>query len=118
MAKNETRRLLKKKITEDTNSFSALENIPAYAPANPTYDVAAGMAKQAAMQKAQAAEAQIEAARKAARDNAVAAEWDFHNFMLGAKLQVAAQFGDSSNELQALGLKKKSEYKTPKRKTE
>ena len=31
--------------------------------------------------------------------------------MTGAKIQVKAQFGDSSNELQAMGLKKKSEYK-------
>jgi hypothetical protein len=32
--------------------------------------------------------------------------------MLGAKNQVKAQFGDSSNEIQSLGLKKKSEYKS------
>ena len=35
--------------------------------------------------------------------------------MLGAKVQVNAQFGDSSNEVASLGVKKKSEYKSPAR---
>lgn len=48
------------------------------------------------------------------RDMAAIAEWEFQNFMLGAKLQVQAQYGDSSNEVQSLGLKKKSEYKRAK----
>jgi hypothetical protein len=32
--------------------------------------------------------------------------------MLGAKDQIVAQFGRDSNEAEAVGLKKKSEYKT------
>jgi hypothetical protein len=40
--------------------------------------------------------------------------WDFHYAVLEAKSQVKAQFGADSNELQAVGLKKKSEYKSPK----
>jgi hypothetical protein len=46
---------------------------------------------------------------------AVAAEWEFHNLMLGAKDQVIAQFGRDSNEVQAIGLKKSSERKAPQR---
>jgi hypothetical protein len=49
----------------------------------------------------------------AAMDAARAAEWAFHNAMLGVKDQVIAQFGKDSNEVQALGLKKKSERKAP-----
>jgi len=52
----------------------------------------------------------------AARDAATAAEWDFHNTMLAVKEQVIAQFGKNSDQVQALGLKKKSEYKAPTRK--
>ncbi len=63
----------------------------------------------------QAAEAQAAAALAAARDNAVAAEWEFHNLMLGAKDRVIAQFGRDSNEVQAIGLKKASERKAPTR---
>ncbi len=52
----------------------------------------------------------------AARDNEVAAQWAFHDRIIGAKTAVKAQFGDSSNEIQSMGLKKKSEYKSPKKK--
>lgn len=40
----------------------------------------------------------------------------FHDYMLGAKDQVKAQFGSSSNELQGLSIKKKSEYDKPTKK--
>jgi hypothetical protein len=53
---------------------------------------------------------------KAARDNATAAARAFHDAILQVKTQVRAQFGESSNELQSLGLKKKSERKSPSRK--
>jgi hypothetical protein len=116
MARFETRRLKPSLLTEDTDGFSALQDIPDYAPANADYSVANGSTAQTAMLKAQQSEAQAEAAYKAARDNSVAAEWDFHNFTLGAKKQVMAQYGDSSNQIQGLGLKKKTEYKTPSKK--
>lgn len=61
-------------------------------------------------------EAQKQADLDAARDDATAAEWDFHNGILGAKDQVIAQFGDDSNEVQGVGLKKKSDYKSPQTK--
>lgn len=51
----------------------------------------------------------------ASQDAAAAAEWCFHEAMLGAKEQVIAQYGKSSDQLQALGLKKKVEYKKPAR---
>ena len=47
----------------------------------------------------------------AARDNACAAEWAFHELLLVVKDQVRAQFGPSSNEWQSLGQKKKSEIR-------
>lgn len=46
----------------------------------------------------------------------VAAQWAFHNVILGAKQKVVAKFGDDSDEAQAVGLKKKSERAKPKRK--
>ena len=61
-------------------------------------------------------ETQAEAGWKAARDRAVKAEWTLHNLVLGSKNQVKAQYGDDSDEVNAVGLKKKSEYKRPVRK--
>jgi hypothetical protein len=44
------------------------------------------------------------------------AAWNLHNTMLAVKEQVIAQLGKRSNQVQALGLKKKTEYKKPVRK--
>jgi hypothetical protein len=114
MARNETVRLRLALLSDDAAAFAALQQINDYAPANTNYAVANGTTLQIALQAASNAEAQAEAAYKAARDNAVRAEWDFHNYVLGVKDQVAAQYGKSSDELQSLGLKKKTEYKPPK----
>jgi hypothetical protein len=69
----------------------------------------------AATQAAHDADVAAQTALAAARDAAVATEWDFHNTILGVKNQVVAQFGESSDELLALGLKKKTERKPPVR---
>jgi hypothetical protein len=45
------------------------------------------------------------------RDASRQAERRFHNAMLDAKTQVITQYGANSDEVQALGLKKRSEYK-------
>ena len=113
MAKDQTKRLKPAKIIENNTAYSALKSITRYEPSNADYSMANGDSLMSAMQRMQEAEAQAEAAYKAARDNANEAEWAFHNFILGAKNQVKAQFGVDSNELQSLGLKKKTEYKKP-----
>ena len=46
-----------------------------------------------------------------ARDKMVALQWQQHDWVLGARDQVAAKFGKSSDQYAATGLKKKSEYK-------
>jgi len=115
MAKNQTTRLKPSILQADEDGFAALENITAYAPANPAYAIAAITTAQTALEEARDAEAQAEAAAATARDRAVAKEWEFHNLMLGVKDQVIAQFGKDSDEVQAVGLKRKSEYKSPSR---
>lgn len=116
MADAKTRPLSPGQLQANLDVFAALKNIPGYSPANKDYEVADGDVLQAAMDAAQIKAAQDEATAKASRDDEVAAQWAFHDFILGTKDQVKAQFGDSSNETQALGLKKKSEYKSPTKK--
>jgi hypothetical protein len=116
MAKDQSKRVNSAVIETDKASFAALKAITNYAPANPTYATAAITTAQAELDAAQQAEAQTAAAAAAARDNAVAKEWAFHNLVLGAKDQVVAQFGRDSNEVQAVGLKKASEFKPRARK--
>ncbi len=113
MAEQNTRPLAPGTIQADLDAFAALKDIPGYTPSNPDYTVANGTTLKNSMDAAQEQSAQDAAAAAASRDDEVAAQWAFHDFVLGTKTQVKAQFGDSSNEIQALGLKKKSEYKSP-----
>ena len=116
MARDETRRLKPSVIQEDEDSFAGLKTITDYAPANQAYTVATiGTAKDE-MTAAREIEAQAIAALATARDNAVKAEWKFHNGMLGGKDQVTAQYGRNSNQVQVVNRKKTSEYKPRKRK--
>ena len=116
MAKNQTVRVRPTVLQEDLDALTALQAIANYTPANTAYAKTALAAKLTAMKTAQDAEVNAQNALDAARDTANAAEWDFHNALLGAKDQVLAQYGKDSDQIQALGLKKKSERKAPVRK--
>lgn len=111
MAKDQSKRVPKQVLAGDRDSFDGLKEIANYEPANPRYSLEALSSSETAMRNAQEAEARAEGALAVARDNAVAAEWAFHNQVLGMRDQVTAQFGRNSNEVQLVGLKKSSEYK-------
>jgi hypothetical protein len=111
MAKDETKRLKPSVLEADRSAFAALRAIDGYAPVNPSYTLKAISAAADKVDSTHQAEAQAAAAYDAARDDAVAAVWQFHNLMLGANDQVAAQFGRDSNQYQSLGKKKPSEFK-------
>lgn len=115
MAKNQTRRVASAVLSTDREAFDALQGITTYAPANAAYTVASIKAARDRMDDALRAATQADAAADAARAAATAAEWEFHNSMLGADVQVNAQFGSNSDEYASLGNKKKSEYKSPSR---
>lgn len=111
---NEAKRLTPVRIQADRDAFAALQAISGYAPANQAYAMTAITAASTALAAAQQAETQAAAAAAAARDDAARREWEFHELMLGVKDQVVAQYGKDSNEVQAIGLKKRSEYSRPK----
>lgn len=115
MAKDQSKRLNAASIEADKAAFAALQAVTNYAPANRDYALPALAAAQNELAATQQAEAQAAAALATARDVTVAKEWAFHNLLLGAKDQVVAQFGRDSNEVQAIGLKKVSEYKARQR---
>lgn len=115
MARNQSKRLPPVKIEADESGFAALQAITNYTPINPNYSLDAVRNARLELENLRRAEAQAVAAMASARDSLVAKEWEFHNLMLGVKEQVIAQFGKDSGEVQALGLKRKSEYKPPRR---
>lgn len=112
---NQNNRLKPSVLEADRASFAALQTVGGYAPANAAFALAKITEAEAAPRSKQAAEAQAEAALAAARDAAVAGEWEFHNLILGAKDQVVAQYGRDSDEVQSVGLKKASERRAPVR---
>jgi hypothetical protein len=116
MAKNETIRIRPSLLQSDRDGFAALKGLADYAPANAKFTIAEIQAAQDALIAKRDAESQKQAELDTARDEATAAEWAFHNAFLGAKDQVKAQYGADSNELQAVGLTKKSEFASPQKK--
>src|SRR5947209_1687167 len=115
MAKNQTRRLPSALLAADREAFDALQGIENYAPANTAYTTEKIKALHERMDEAQREATQAQADADAKRAAETAAEWDFHNAMLVAKVQVDAQFGSNSDQVASLGVKKKSEYKSPSR---
>jgi len=117
MADNKTRQLSPTELQDDIEIFAGLEGIAGYEPANELYTVEKGAALKTKMQASEALEIQKYNEWQASRDKKVADQWEFHDFNRNAKIQVKAQFGENSDEVAATGLKKKSEYKNPKKKT-
>jgi hypothetical protein len=115
MAKNQTIRVQPDVLEADQKAFLLLKDMSDYKPTNPACSIAAMSAKYEALRAAQEKELKLQDALTAARDATVAAGWDLHNGMLDVKVQVAAQYGTSSDQVASLGLKKKSERKAPGR---
>jgi hypothetical protein len=113
MAKNQTKRIRPAILQADRDALAAIAGITGYTPANTDYTLTKLQNAGGAMDDAQETETQKSGEADAARDDAGAAEWNFHNSILGAKAQVKAQFGDDSNEWQSLGQTKKSEFAKP-----
>jgi hypothetical protein len=111
MAKDETKRIAPAVLQADRDSLAGLKTITNYSPANQEYTQAAIDTAEAGMLAAQQAETQALAAAAAARDDATAKEWAFHNKIVGMRDQVIAQYGRDSNEAQTVGRKKASEYR-------
>ena len=113
MAKDQTVPVASDSLKADADALAALAKISDYEPANADFTLAKLNAASDALKEAADAFAQAEADWQTARDAHVSAQWAFHNAMLGGKQQVVAQYGDDSNEAQAVGLKKKSERAKP-----
>lgn len=113
----QTKRLSSKTLTNDRDVLKVLKGMEGYNASSANCSVDSLSALEQDLDAKKEIRLQKEGEAKAARDNEVAAEHAFHQAILGAKSQVRSLFGDNSNELQSIGLKKKTERKSPKRKT-
>jgi hypothetical protein len=112
---NRVRRITSAVLNTDREVFDALQGIKNYAPSNPAYSTEAIKTLHDRVDESQREAVQADAAADAKHAAARAATEEFHEAVLGAKVQVEAQFGSNSDEYASLKLKKKSEYKTPTR---
>ena len=109
--KDKTKRIGAKTLAEDRESLEGLETITDYAPANPNLTLAKLQTLKTNMDAKRSAETQTAALAAAARDDAAAIEWEYHEAIVGMRDQVVAQFGRSSNQAQTVGRKKDTERK-------
>lgn len=109
MAKRKTTRVTQRILKKDKQIASAVLTFKDYAPSNSDFTSAKLREAQEKMEKALATEAKAVEALAKAREEALELEWRFHELVLGAKRQVIAQYGDDSDEIVTLGMKKKSE---------
>ena len=116
MAKIQTRAVSDAVLKTDAAALAALKKVENYTPANEAFSLDNIQGAAAALQLSDEKFAQAEADWKAARDTKIAAQWQFHNAILGSKKQIIAQFGDDAIEVQSVGLKRKSERAKPVRK--
>ncbi len=108
---NITRRLSGKVIDADIESVSGLSTVDGYIPVRSEATPTALKDYYAAMLEKQQQETALTVNQKAAADEARQAEWDFHNAVLAMKESIKGQYGPDSHAAQAVGYKKKSEYK-------
>lgn len=98
-------------LRADENAYFGLKTIAGYAPPNDAYSLEAVTRSYEAYRKDMEAEAVALKALAAARDALAVSESKFHEAIVGAKNQVRAIYGEDSDELAAMGLKKKSDKK-------
>ena len=109
---NPNTRVSAEQTQANVESYLALKQIADYVPINPENSIEAATACYEELLAAE--EALIHADNAAAaRDTVRHARWKLQNVMVGAKGEVKVRYGLDSNEVAAIGLKKKSERYKP-----
>jgi len=111
MAKRTTTRVTQRVLTQDKQIATAVLTLKDYNPANKEFTAPRLREALKQVEEASGAEQRALEAVVKAREAAIHVESDFHELVLGTKRQVLAQYGDDSDEITSLGMKKKSERK-------
>jgi hypothetical protein len=113
MAVYQNKHLRAQTIAADRAALLALKQLHDYMPTNAAIRIEAVSALEAQLRQAEEAEILLRKTLRAARGARIAASWQLHNTMLDVKAAVAGQYGSNSDAVQALGLKKKMDYRRP-----
>ena len=110
-----SRRLRPVYLDQDIETLRGLRTVPKYPSSRPETTPQGLQVAYDAMIAAQDEESETMVRAKAAADKARLAEWEFHNNVLATKELVRGVFGADSDEAQAIGYKRKSERRRPRR---
>ena len=106
---NPNTRVSAEQTQANVEAYLALKNIANYVPINAENSIEAATACYEELLAAEEALIHADNAAAAARDTVRHARWKLQNVMVGAKGEVKVRYGLDSNEVAAIGLKKKSE---------
>ena len=110
-----TRRIRPADLAADHAALMAIEALRGYTPFNAAFSTARLTELRDAAVAARQEEIRTQNSLRAKRALAKDAEVAFHNAVIGAKTQVVAQFGDDSDVVAAMGMKRRSERRVAAR---
>lgn len=113
MQRKPAHRIAPATLKDDEEACHAVTMFEDYAPHNALHAPSSMRDLHAAMKDAQREEQRVMNLLKAARSAATDAEWAFHQAVVGVKAEVLAQYGPDSNQIVAVGLKRRSARKRP-----
>ena len=112
----DNRRLVKVVIFfNGTDFLQILLNLPEFQTLTGANSLAVAQQYEASLTQAELSSARTRKASGDARAVEIDTGWALHDFMLGLKAQVVAQFGPDSEMVEMICLKRKSNYKRPAR---
>ena len=106
---SENTRVNPKQVQKDIESYHAFGSMTDYRANNTAHSREAADAAYETLRSAEQHAVTTQAAASAAADALTIARRDFHGIILGIKNEARALYGPSSDQVAALGLKKKSE---------
>lgn len=115
MTTGATPRISTAQLKNDIELIRALSGINGYTPHNPAYSLEAAMTALDQLDRSETAVILAENALAAARSAVVTDRNTVHKIALGVKDETIVLFGPDSDQIAALGMKKKSERSRPKR---
>ena len=112
---NALQRIPQPTLDADIETLRALGGLDDYTPRHAEYSLAAAEAVLARLDKITTAVLHAENTLAALRSEALAVRMEVHKTALGVKDEAMVIYGPDSNQIAALGLKKRSERSKPKR---
>lgn len=115
MAVTSNYRLPDDRLDNDRAALVAIRDLEDYRALNPQQSVESLVALERAHRESKEAVQRGETQLAAQRNAEIEAGWAFHNAIMGAKANIAAQYGNDAQVIESIGLTRRSKRKRPVR---